>query len=102
MCFEKQLFILEQIERSTSAPQRLVQRVGVILMALAGSFNRDIAAKVGLARKQVGLWRRRWQQSFEALVAIECRESQAALRRAIEDVLSDVPRSGSPGRPRAT
>ena len=26
-----------------------------------------------------------------------CRESQAALRRAIEDVLSDAPRAGSPG-----
>ena len=52
---------------------------------------------IGRARKQVGLWRRRWQQSFEALVAIECRETQAELRRAIEDVLSDAPRSGSPG-----
>jgi len=30
----------------------------------------------------------RWQQSFDALAAVECRESQAALRRAIEDVLS--------------
>ena len=28
---------------------------------------------------------------------MECRESQAALRRAIEDVLSDAPRAGSPG-----
>ena len=30
-------------------------------------------------------------------MAIECHDSQAALRRAIEDVLSDAPRSGSPG-----
>lgn len=52
---------------------------------------------VGLARKQVGLWRRRWQLSFDALVAIECRETQAELRRAIEDALSDAPRSGSAG-----
>jgi transposase len=57
----------------------------------------NIARETGLARKQVGLWRRRWQQSFDALVAIECRETQAALRRAIEDVLSDAPRSGSTG-----
>ena len=94
---EKQQIILQQIERSTTAPQRLIQRAGIILMGLAGSLNEDIANKIGLARKQVGLWRRRWQQSFEALVAIECRESQAALRRAIEDVLSDAPRSGSTG-----
>jgi transposase len=56
-----------------------------------------IATEVGLSRKQVGRWRRRWQQSFDALVAIECSEPQAMLRRTIEDILSDAPRSGSPG-----
>ncbi len=95
---ENQHDILQQIERSTTAPKRLVQRAGVILMGFAGMLNVTIAQELGLARKQVGLWRRRWQQSFDALVAIECHESQtAALRRAIEDVLSDAPRSGSPG-----
>ena len=97
MLTEEQESVLQRIRRSTTAPQRLVQRVGIILMAFAGSLNTDIAKKIGLARKQVGLWRRRWQQSFEALVAIECRETQAELRRAIEDVLSDAPRSGSTG-----
>jgi hypothetical protein len=94
---EKQYRILQQVERSATAPKRLVQRAGVILMGFAGILNVTIAQELGLARKQVGLWRRRWQQSFDALVAIECCESQAALRRAIEDVLSDAPRSGSPG-----
>lgn len=97
MCTEKQQSILQQIRRSATAPQRLVQRVGIILIAFTGALNVDIANQLGLARKQVGLWRRRWQQSFDALVAIECCESQAALRRAIEDVLSDAPRSGSTG-----
>jgi len=94
---EKQESILRRIHGSTTAPRRLVQRVSIILLAFAGSFNVEIAKTIGLARKQVGLWRRRWQQSFEALVAIECRETQAKLRRAIEDVLSDAPRSGSAG-----
>ncbi len=97
MCTEKQQIMLQQIRRSTTAPQRLVQRARIILMALAGAINVDIGEGIGLTRKQVGLWRRRWRQSFDALVAIECRESQAALRRAIEDVLSDAPRSGSTG-----
>jgi transposase len=44
------------------------------------------------------LWRTRWRESFVALVDIECRESRAALARAIEEVLSDAPRSGSPGK----
>ena len=97
VCSEKQYNILQQISRSSTSPQRLMQRVAIILLAFTGSHNNTIAQEVGLSRKQVGRWRRRWQQSFEALVAIECVESQAALRRAIEDVLSDAPRSGSPG-----
>ena len=94
---EKQQRILQQLERSATAPKRLVQRVGVILRGFAGMLNGTIAQELGLARKQVGLWRRRWQQSFDALAAIECHEIPAALRRAIEDVLSDAPRSGSSG-----
>ncbi len=97
MLTEGQEGVLEQITRSTTAPRRLVQRAGVILLAFAGWLNRDIAVEVGLDRKQVGLWRRRWQQSFNALVAVECRETHAAFRRVIEDVLSDAPRSGSTG-----
>ena len=95
---EKQQCILQQIRRSTTASQQLGQRAGIILLAFAGTLNVGIAKIVGLARKQVGLWRRRWQQSFDALVAIECRETKAELRRAIEDVLSDAPRSGSTGK----
>lgn len=94
---EKQHRILQQMRSATTAPQRLVQRAGVILMAFSGMLNETIGKEVGLASKQVGLWRRRWQQSFDALVAIECGESHAVLRRAIEDVLSDAPRSGSSG-----
>ena len=94
---EKQYGILEQVHRSPTAAQRLVQRAGVILKAFAGVLNVTIAEDLGLARKQVGLWRRRWQQSFDGLVAIECRETHAELRRTIEDLLSDAPRSGSTG-----
>ena len=95
---EKQNAILQQITRSTTAPQRLVQRARLIVLAFGGMFNGAISSSIGLRRKQIGLWRRRWKQSFNALVAIECHESQAALRRAIEDVLGDAPRSGSSGK----
>lgn len=94
---ERSLGILRQIRASTTAAQRLILRTGVILMAFAGRLNVTIAQDLGLSRKQVGLWRRRWQQSSDALVAIETHETHAELRRAIEDVLSDAPRSGSPG-----
>ena len=35
---ENQHDILQQIERSTTAPKRLVQRAGVILMGFAGTW----------------------------------------------------------------
>ena len=43
MLTEKQESILRRIHRSTTASQRLVQRVGIILLAFAGSLNVDIA-----------------------------------------------------------
>lgn len=95
---EKQLQILQKLTRSTTASQRLVQRVRVILLGFEGRRNQDIADEVKLHRRQVGLWRRRWQESFEALVSIECREAHAKLCRAIEDVLNDAPRTGAFGK----
>jgi transposase len=90
--------ILGQLAQSRTVSQRLIQRAQLILLAFAGVLNTVIAEEVGLDRRQVGLWRRRWQQSFDALVAIECGEPRAALRRAVEDVLSDAPRNGSSGK----
>ena len=95
---EKQEEILQSMIRSTTLSQRLVQRASVILLAFSGELNEDIAAHVKLGRKQVGLWRRRWKESFDSLVSIECREPRARLRRAVEDVLGDAPRSGAYGK----
>jgi transposase len=94
---ELQQEILQQFARATTTPARLVQRASIILLAFAGWLNQRIASEVDLDRKQVGQWRRRWKESFAALVSIECHETKAELRRAVEDVLSDAPRSGSPG-----
>ena len=98
MLTEGQHAILQQIIHSTTAAQRLMRRARLIVLAFDGMFNGAISGVIGLRRKQIGLWRRRWKQSFNALVAIECRESKAALSRAIEDVLGDAPRSGSSGK----
>ena len=94
---EKQHEIVDDITRSKTVSLRLIQRCQIILLAFGGALNATIAEKVGLHRVQVGLWRRRWQESTDALVAVECRETTAELRRVIEDVLSDAPRAGSTG-----
>lgn len=94
---EKQFAILQQIANAPSSSQCLIQRASIILSAFDKVLNVDIALQVLLNRQQVGLWRRRWADSFNALVAIECRENHATLKRSIEQTLSDAPRSGAPG-----
>ncbi len=96
-CTERQQTILERIARATTSSRKIAERAQIILRALDRMLNQDIAAEIGLHPDQVGVWRRRWQQSYDALIAIECRESTATLTRSIEQVLSDAPRSGSPG-----
>lgn len=95
---EKQQDILFKITQSTTVSQRLFQRAWIVMLAFERRQNEDIADVVQLNRKQVGLWRRRWKESFDALVSIECRETPAKLHRAIEDVLSDAPRAGAFGK----
>lgn len=93
---EKQQSILQQITSATTATVQHALRARIILEAFQGKLNADIASQVNLHRVQVGLWRRRWADSFAALIAIECRESHAELTRMIQQVLSDAPRSGAP------
>jgi hypothetical protein len=59
--------------------------------------NEAIARHVGLNRTQVGIWRRRWREAWEALCVWECTEPHR-LRAAILDVLADAPRPGAPAR----
>jgi hypothetical protein len=57
--------------------------------------NEEIALPVGLNRQQVGIWRQRWRDAWEALCVWECTEPHR-LREAILDVLCDAPRPGTP------
>ena len=94
---ERQQTVLRQMAAASTSPVRLAQRAEVILRAFAGEANQAIAAAIDLDPTAVGLWRRRWVKAWPKLIQIECTETQAAFRRAIEDVLSDAPRSGKPG-----
>jgi transposase len=95
---ERQQAVLRQIVAAPTSPVRLVQRAEIILRAFAKEENQAIAVAITLDPTAVGLWRRRWVQAWPKLIQIECTEPQAAFRRAIEDVLSDAPRSGNPGK----
>ena len=90
--------ILTRLTNRATVERHIGQRAQVILLAFQGSQNLQISEATELERHSVGRWRKRWQDSVEALLAIEMNATQAALERALEDVLRDAPRSGAPGK----
>lgn len=95
---ERQQTLLRQIAAAPTSPVRLAQRAEIILRAFDGEENQAIAGAINLDPTAVGLWRRRWVKAWPKLIQIECTETQAGFRRAVEDILSDAPRSGNPGK----
>lgn len=93
---ERQQVVLEELSRSRSESQMISQRAKIILLGFQGRRNEEIAGEVGLERKQVGLWRRRWQAAWESLTLLECTEPRK-LREAVRETLRDAHRSGAPG-----
>jgi transposase len=75
----------------------IVQRASILVRAVQGLLNEQIALEVGLNRQQVGVWRQRWRDAWDSLCVWECTEPHR-LREAILEVLADAPRSGSPGK----
>jgi hypothetical protein len=92
---ERQQKLLDEFRKSRTIGQCLVQRATIVLLSFSGMLNQDIALQVGLNRQQVGLWRQRWRDAWDALCVWECTEPHR-LREAIVDVLSDAPRPGTP------
>lgn len=91
---EVQMMMLEGIVASRTAAVRLVQRAQIILLAYQKRNNEEIGDVVGLNPQQVSVWRKRWKANQDHLIHIECTDTKAALRRAIETVLTDLPRKG--------
>jgi len=89
--------ILVEISKSRNLGQAIVTRARFILRGFCKQNNITIAQRMDVNRETVGLWRRRWQGSFQALLHMQFSEPMATFRRAIIECLSDAPRSGSPG-----
>jgi transposase len=68
--------------RAHGTPQQLVQRSHIILLAAAGRGIDETATALGIWRKTVRHWRRRWDA--------------AAASASVTERLTDAPRSGAP------
>ncbi len=93
----RQRDLLLRLTRRHSAPQQLVRRARLVLLAADGANNTQISQQLPLDRVQVCRWRTRWRAAAPRLTALEATEPEdAALLQAIEDLLADAPRPGTP------
>jgi transposase len=90
--------ILTQLVNRRMLAKSINLRAQMIVLGFEKMQNIEIAKLIGVERRCVGRWRRRWQQSFDALLAIELNEPRSKLEQAIMDVLHDAHRSGSRGK----
>ena len=75
---------LNALDRAHSTPQKLAERVRIVLLAADGVSVSETARRLGIWRKTAGTWRSRW------------REAEAGKTTA--ERLSDAQRSGAPGK----
>ena len=87
--------LLHEIARAREVTRSLSQRAQIVLSAANGNDNKMIAKEMGLCEETVGLWRRRW---IEASSTLGKTHNPKKLRAAVEEVLSDKQRPGSPGK----
>lgn len=74
--------VLEELVRAHSTPQQLAERGRIVLLAAAGRGISESAAELGIWRKTVRHWRRRWEA--------------AAASAGVAERLDDAPRCGAP------
>lgn len=91
----EQRTLLEGLARSRESAHSLVQRAQIVLRAADGEYNKSIAHALNLGEESVGQWRRRWANAQHELAALANQPKR--LRTEVERILSDQPRSGSPG-----
>lgn len=93
---ERQIKVLTALSVSRSESACLTQRATIILLALEGVTNTEVATRVGLERHQVKVWRSRWADAYAALCEVE-KARDWELAAAIRECFRDAPRAGSPG-----
>jgi len=91
-----QLNILRQIVRRSTSAQRLVKRSQIILLAVTGIPNTQIARQVQVDHETVRRWWDRWRAAEARLQAIETTGKTKVLSQTIEALLTDEPCPGTP------
>lgn len=94
---ERQRAILERISRRQTNPQHLVRRARLILAASTALNNDQVAGDLAIDRGTVRIWRGRWLDAADRLLASEATDpTDQQLHECILSVLADAPRPGAP------
>lgn len=93
---ERQEKVLHKLSNSRTAPSHHQERALIILYCSQGKNNIEIMNELGIHKKTVSKWRTRWAKHQGKLLDIEKEERGISYQRAIENVLNDAPRSGTP------
>src|SRR6266581_7801682 len=91
-----QLDILQHMRRRPTSAQRLVKRAQIILDACKGTSKTKISQHQHVDDETVRRWRDRWHAAESRLQAIEAAGKPKLLSQAIEVLLTDEPRPGTP------
>jgi transposase len=89
---------LKVVVRGTNTPHMHVIRANIILQANGEGRNAHIAEDVGCHIDTVRIWRRRWAEAEDVLAEAEQEVEAKEYRQMVRNVLTDNPRSGSPGK----
>lgn len=94
----KQKEVLEHIAKSRTARSDHQQRARLILLFDQGVSNNQAGQHISLTKKQAGSWRKRWLANQDRLTEIELAADSkpGSLLKAVEGLLCDLPRSGTP------
>src|SRR6266700_7381746 len=88
--------LLQRMVHRTKSEQRLVKRGHIILAAAQGTSNTKIAHQWQVDYETVRRWRDRWHAAESRLQVIEAAGKPKLLSQAIEVLLTDEPRPGTP------
>lgn len=93
----RQRSVLEELSRSRTAEQRLVERATMVLLAANGLADAEIASCMDVDSQRPRRWRKRWLAASSGLASAEQeRASVRELERRIMLVFEDKPRPGGP------
>ena len=94
----KQEELLSLISKSRQFSSGHKDRARMILGLNAGKSRPQVASEVGVTVPTVRLWKKRWFDNQDKIVAYDKNLSGSEYQSAILAVLSDLYRSGTPGK----